>query len=232
MRAILLAAGMGTRLRPITNNTPKSLIKINGEPLIERQIKFLKEIGVDEIVVITGYLSDKFNYLKEKYDITLVRNEKYDKYNNIYSMYLVRNYLSDAYVIDADTYLTKNYLQKNLETSTYFAGNKTVNTKEWMLVFNENNKVYDIKVSSGKGYVMSGVSYWTKSDGEFLRNKLEQIIKEDNWQNLYWDDIAKDNLKNMNVHINKINCEDWFEIDSLEDLKQLEESISFNKNNK
>jgi len=225
MRAILLAAGMGTRLRPITNETPKSLIKIKGEPLIERQIKFLREVGVQEIVVVTGYLNEKFNYLEEKYNVKLVNNDKYDIYNNIYTMYLVREYLSDAYVIDADTYLTENYLEKNLKTSTYFAGKKTVNTEEWMLIFDETDKVHDIKISSGEGYVMSGVSYWAKEDGEFLKNKLEEIINLDNWQNLYWDNIAKDNLKNMNVHINKINCDSWFEIDSLEDLKTLQESI-------
>lgn len=225
MRAILLAAGMGTRLRPLTYETPKSLIKIKGEPLIERQIKFLREVGVQEILVITGYLSEKFNYLIEKYNVKLVKNDKYDVYNNIYSMYLVREYLSEAYVIDADTYLCRNYLEKSLETSTYFAGNKTVSNEEWMLIFDEKNKVKHIKVSSGEGYIMSGVSYWTKDDGEFLKNKLEEIIKNDNWQNLYWDNVAKDSLKNMDVHIRMIHCDDWFEIDSLEDLKILEESI-------
>ncbi|MGL5964313.1 MAG: sugar phosphate nucleotidyltransferase, partial [Fusobacteriaceae bacterium] len=69
MKAILLAAGMGTRLRPLTETIPKSLIKINGEPLLERQIRFLKEIGIDEIYVVTGYLKECFEYLKEKYNI-------------------------------------------------------------------------------------------------------------------------------------------------------------------
>ena len=225
MRAILLAAGMGTRLRPITYETPKSLIKIKDESLIERQIKFLREAGVEEIVVMTGYLNEKFNFLKEKYNVKLVNNDKYDVYNNIYSMYLVREYLSDAYVIDADTYLCRNYLEKAPKTSVYFSGNKVVNTEEWMLVFDENNRVQDIKISSGEGYVMSGVSYWTKDDGDFLKKKLEEIMDNNNWHNLYWDDIAKDNLKNIDVRIRKINGDDWFEIDSLEDLKNLNESI-------
>ena len=65
MRAILLAAGMGTRLRPLTLTTPKSLISVNGQPMLERQIEFLKEKGIDEIIVVTGYLNEKFEYLKE-----------------------------------------------------------------------------------------------------------------------------------------------------------------------
>ena len=102
MRAILLAAGMGTRLRPLTLDTPKSLIEVNGRPLLERQIEFLRERGVEEIIVVTGYLAEKFDYLKDKYGVKLVNNDKYDIYNNIYTMYLVREYLENTYVVDAD----------------------------------------------------------------------------------------------------------------------------------
>ena len=86
MRAILLAAGIGSRLRPLTLETPKPLIKINDESMIERQIKFLKEVGINEIIVVTGYLKEKFNFLKEKYGVTIIHNNKYDKYNNIYTI--------------------------------------------------------------------------------------------------------------------------------------------------
>ena len=78
MRAILLAAGMGTRLRPLTLKTPKPLIKVNGESMIEKQIKSLKEIGIDEIIVVTGYLNEKFEFLKEKYGVKIIYNDKYD----------------------------------------------------------------------------------------------------------------------------------------------------------
>lgn len=84
MRAILLAAGMGTRLRPLTIDTPKSLINVNGKPMLETQIEFLKEKGIDDIIVVTGYLSEKFEYIKEKYGVKLIHNDKYDTYNNIH----------------------------------------------------------------------------------------------------------------------------------------------------
>ena len=101
MRAILLAAGMGTRLRPLTLETPKSLVKVNNKPMLETQVEYLIEKGIKEIIVVTGYLSEKFDYLKEKYNIKLVHNDKYNVYNNIYTMYLVKEYLGDSYVIDA-----------------------------------------------------------------------------------------------------------------------------------
>ena len=225
MRAILLAAGMGTRLRPITLNTPKSLIIVNGKPLLERQIEYLKEVGVEEIIVLTGYLSDKFDYLKEEYNVKLVYNDKYDIYNNIYSMYLVREYLADSYVIDADTYLSRNFLKRDLDVSTYFTGIKKGFNNEWILRFDEEGRVYDIEVGSEEDYIMSGVSYWTDDDGKFIKGKLEEALSGEDWKELYWDNIARSYLKIMNIHVKKINSDDWFEIDSIEDLKALQEKL-------
>ena len=106
MRVIILAAGMGTRLRPLTDDKPKSLVEVNGEPMIERQLRFLKEKGIEDIIIVTGYMAEKFEYLKEKYGVKLIHNDKYDVYNNVYTMYLVREYLEDAYVSEADVYLS------------------------------------------------------------------------------------------------------------------------------
>ena len=229
MRAILLAAGMGTRLRPLTLETPKSLIVVNGKPLLERQVEYLRAIGVEEIIVLTGYLPQKFEYLKEKYGVKLVHNDKYDVYNNIYTMYLVREYLKDSYVIDADAYLHRNFLEKNLKTSTYFSGVKSGFIGEWKLKFYENSRIHDIEVGDGEDYIMSGVSYWSEEDGSFIKEKLEEVIDSGNFGNLYWDNIVKDNLANLNVYIKKIKSDDWFEVDSLEDLQGVEDYIKLNK---
>ncbi|GKZ04391.1 CTP--phosphocholine cytidylyltransferase [Paraclostridium bifermentans] len=221
MRAILLAAGMGTRLRPLTLNTPKSLVEVNGQPMLEKQIEFLNEIGVDEIIVVTGYLNKKFEYLKDKYKVKLIYNDKFDIYNNIYTMYLVREYLGDSYVIDADVYLHRNFLDKYIEKSTYFSGYKTGFKNEWKLVFDEGYKVNDIVVSDGEGYILSGISYWSKNDARTIVKELEKCIENDKFKDLYWDDIVKDNLDKLEVFVNEIGENDSFEIDSLEDLDTL-----------
>lgn len=228
MRAILLAAGMGTRLRPLTENTPKSLIEINGEPLAERQIKYLKEIGVDDIYIVTGYLSEKFQYLKEKYGVTLINNEFYDKYNNIYSMYLVKDYLGDSYVIDADVYLSHNFFKSDLKFSSYFSGKKNTLLEEWKLEYDSEGTVYNIKEEAGENYIMSGVSYWTKKDAEIILQDLEMIVKDienPNYKNLYWDNIVRNNLSKIKVKIEKISQEAWYEVDSLEDYEQLKKIL-------
>ncbi|WP_372367958.1 NTP transferase domain-containing protein [Candidatus Uabimicrobium sp. HlEnr_7] len=225
MKAILLAAGMGTRLRPLTLTTPKSLIVVNGQPLLERQIDYLRVIGVKDIFVVTGYLSQEFDYLKDQ-GITLIHNPFYDKYNNIYTMYLVKDLLGDSYVIDADAYLHRNFLINRPQTSLYFSGCKENVKEEWRLHFDDNNKVLDITVESGTHYIMSGISYWTRQDADIIVKELNKTIEAGSFTDLYWDDIVKNNLKKLNVYICKINNNDWFEIDSLDELHSVQNFIT------
>lgn len=223
MRAILLAAGMGTRLRPLTLTTPKSLVQVNGKPMLERQIELLQEKGVKEIYVVTGYLHEKFEYLTTKYKgIELVQNDKYDVYNNIYTMYLVRKFLPNSYVIDADNYLHRNFLLEKPEKSLYFSARKKDFKNEWILRFDDENKVYDIEIGDGSGeYILCGTSFWSQGDGELIASKLEEDIKGNEFSERYWDDIVKDNLNSLDIYIQKIKEDDSFEIDSLDDLEKV-----------
>ena len=231
MRAILMAAGMGTRLRPLTNNTPKSLIEVNGMSLLERQILNLKEIGVDEIIVLTGYLHEKFDDIVKKYNLIKVVNDKYDLYNNIYTMYLVRQYLKDAFVIDADQYITRNFLPKTKpETSIYYSACKENINGEWIFKYNEeDNRIFGIEIAdenSKPSYIMSGASFWTEKDGTLIAQKVEEAINKGDFKDMYWDSIPVENFDKMDVRIEKIKNDDIFEIDNLDDLEYLKKSLS------
>ena len=227
MRAILLAAGMGTRLRPLTLTTPKSLVEVNGKPMLERQIEYLQEKGVEEIIVVTGYLAEKFDYLVEKYNVKLVHNDKYDVYNNIYTMYLVRDYLADAYVMDADVYLHRNIFIENPESSLYFSAKKSDFHNEWIIKHDKDRKVYDIEIGDGNNdYILCGISYWSEEDGTYIVKKLEEVVAYGDFSELYWDNIVKDNIQSLNVHLYKIGSNDSFEIDSVQDLEKVEEALA------
>lgn len=226
MKAIILAAGLGTRLRPITNNTPKSLVKVMNESMAERQVRFLKEKGINNITIVTGYLAEKFEYLKEKYGVNFVFNDKYDKYNNIYTMYLVKEMLPDSYVVEGDVYMNNNIFKSDIKESAYFSCYKEGFSNEWELKFDSENKIKDIVVGDGNGYIMCGISYWSKEDGEFIKSKLEKISDINDYKNLYWDNIVKDNISNLNIKIEKLNKYDLFEIDSIADLEATENFIS------
>ena len=229
MRAILMAAGMGTRLRPLTLTMPKSLIDVNGMSLLERQIINLKEVGIDEIIVLTGYLHEKFDDIVKKYDLIKVINDKYDVYNNIYTMYLVREYLQDAFVIDADNYITRNFLPKvKPNTSLYYSACKENIIGEWILKYDDNGKIFGVDIGKEEdkpNYIMSGASFWTAKDGKLIAEKVEETVNKEDFRDLYWDSIAVDNLKDMEVYIEKIQSNDIFEIDSLEDLEYLKTTL-------
>lgn len=222
MNAIILAAGMGTRIRPLTDHTPKPLIKVNGERIIERQIKYLNRIGINDIVIVTGYLNEEFNYLAPKYNVELVNNDKFNIYNNGYTMYLVREYLHNTYILEGDVFLTDNFLKKNINHSTYFSGIKHDFLGEWILEYNELGRVTAISIGDGTDYIMSGISYWIEEDSAIIKSKLDHMVKKNGFENLFWDNLVKDNLKEFNIKIEKIKSTDWFEIDSMTDLEKAE----------
>ena len=143
-------------------------------------------------------------------------------------MYLVREYLADSYVIDADVYINRNFIVTDINKSTYFSAYKRNVKNEWKLCFDENKKVNDIEIINGDGFILCGVSYWSKNDGILIKNRIEEVIKMDDFTNLYWDDIVKNNLKDLDVRIKEINDDDIYEIDNIEELNMVK-SIVENK---
>ena len=227
MRAMILAAGMGTRLKPLTNNTPKGLVKVNGIPMVERQIQYLKESGIDEIIVVTGYLKEKFNYLKEEYGVTLIHNDKYDIYNNLYTMYLVRDLLPDSYVLESDIYMNKNVIDINIDKTQYFGSREFNFEKEWIFKVNKDYRIISMEMeSSDDDIILKGISYWTAKDGKFISEKINEAVHTYGFDDLYLDDIVKDNIYNIDLYLNELDREDLFEIDSIADLKKVENVLS------
>ena len=177
MNAIIMAAGTGIRLRPWTNDRPKGLVEIEGIPIIERQIRFFRERGVDEIIIVAGHQARRFDSLIARdSDITLVFNDKYDVYNNIYSMYLVRDRLDDGYVSEADVFMHENYVLPHPDRSLIFGGYRKGFAKEWIVRFDESRRIRRIDVQGGEGIIQAGLSYWTGRDAPLLRDKLEEMI--------------------------------------------------------
>ena len=222
MNAIILAAGLGSRLKPLTKEVPKPLVKVNGLSLIERQIYLLKEAGICEIVIVIGYMSDKFKFLEKKYNVKLIYNNKYKEYNNIYSLYLAQDYLNNTYILEGDVYLTKNLFIENLKHSTYFAVKKEMYENEWVLKYDNKKRLEEIYIGYEKGaYVMSGISYWNIDDTKVIKDNLNKLIKNKNFKNLYWDDIVRKEVKNFNINVEEVDFNCVYEIDTVEDLENV-----------
>lgn len=223
MNAIILAAGMGTRLRPLTNDRPKCLVEVNGVPMVERQIQFLKEREIDNITLISGYKAESLNFLKEKYNVDIVFNERYDTCNNINSLYIVRDRFHDTYVLEGDVYMDQNVLLSDISQSTYFARKKKYEN-EWGLEVDSNNKLVKINIGAGEGFLMSGISFWKADDCKKIISHMEEVYANNDYTNLYWDNMVLDIYSQLDIHVKEIDG--IFEIDTPEELKDVEKIIN------
>lgn len=226
MNAIILAAGMGTRLRPLTNDRPKCLVEVNGVPMVERQIQFLKERGIGNITLISGYKAESLNFLKEKYNVDIVFNERYDTCNNINSLYIVRDRFHDTYVLEGDVYMDQNVLLSDISQSTYFARKKKYEN-EWGLEVDSNNKLVKINIGVGEGFLMSGISFWKADDCKKIISHMEEVYSTNDYTNLYWDNMVLDIYSQLDIHVKEIDS--IYEIDTPEELKDVEKIINQTK---
>ena len=226
INAIIMAAGKGERLRPLTETTPKPLIEIHGTPMIENIISSLKQKGVNDITIVTGYLKDKFEYLKDKYQINIINNPDYDKANNISSLYYAKEKLGDTIILDGDQIINNlDIIKLDFTKSGYVCVPINTFKREWILSLDKNKKITSCLRDGGDhGYELKSLSFWTKEDTEKLKQLLVQEYENKGRANVYWDDIA------MFLHPDKfelygyiINENDIEEIDSLEELQAIDE---------
>lgn len=220
--AIILAAGKGERLKPLTNIIAKPLIPIKSVPLIEDTIVKLLNKGIYNITIVTGYNSHQFNYLKEKYNVTLIHNSKYDTSNNIHSLkaasYLIRN----ALILDGDQYIKNTSILKTFVQKSGYVYYDSDSTKhEWSLHLDENNNIKHIDASDTTSHKLRSISYWVGDDALTLR-KLLSTYNDDS--NLFWDDVVAQNISKFKLTSYKTNKEDVVEIDTLQDLISLDET--------
>lgn len=223
MNAIILAAGMGTRLRPLTNEIPKCLVKVKGIPMVERQIQYLHEVGIKDVTLVSGYKAEKLDYLREQYGVDIVYNEKYNICNNIYSMYKVLDRLCDTWVVEGDVFIWKNCFTSAIQESTYYAKWHDHYENEWGLIPDDHGYLKEIRIGNGQGLIMSGISYWNKDSSLFIAKKIKDYILSNDYENLFWDQVIKDNYKKMTIRVRRFN--ELAEIDTVEDLNNIDKSI-------
>ena len=134
-RAIIMAAGKGTRMRPVTLHTPKPLVKVNGKRMIDSVIEALHKNGISEIYIVVGYLKDQFEILPKEYEnVKLIENPFYDTCNNISSLYVARDYIENAIILDGDQIIYhEKILAPEFDRSGYNAVWTDDETEEWLM---------------------------------------------------------------------------------------------------
>ena len=226
-RAIIMAAGLGKRMKPVSDDIPKPLIQVNGARMIDTVIDALISNGIEDIVVVVGYKKEQFKVLLDKYsNIELVENQYYDTCNNISSLYSVRAKLDrPCIILDGDQIIyNPKILSKDFNYSGYSASYTESETDEWLMQ-NENGFVTSCSRTGGnKGWQLFSISRWTKDDAICLSRFVTEEFNKGNRQ-IYWDDIPMFvHFKDFKLSITEISKEDIIEIDSYDELCELDDT--------
>lgn len=222
-KAIFMAAGFGSRMVPVTLNTPKPLIQVHGKKLIETLLDAVLAVGITDITIVRGYLGDQFDLLLKKYPmIKFVENPIYNEANNISSAYVVRDMLANAYVLESDLLLYNKEIIRKYEYTTNYLGMSVDRTDDWCF---ETKKGYITKVKVGGENVhhMFGISYWTREDAEKMEGDIEKVFKSPGGRERYWDEVAlRECIDNYEVWVREVEKGDIIEIDTYNELKQID----------
>ena len=226
-RAIFIAAGFGSRLRPVTLEIAKPLVKVHGERIIDRLIDGVMAAGIEEIYVVCGYLGEQFAQLKEKYPhIHLVTNNMYTEANNISSAYLVREHLSNAYISEADLLLHNQVFDKYVYRSCYL-GIPTDETDDWYFKTNDQGVICELGIGSTDCYRMLGISYWDREDGAKLPAHIDATFHMPGGKDEDWCYVPLVSFKDhYQVHVRQCANEDIEEIDTFEELCAIDPSYN------
>ena len=222
-RAVFIAAGFGSRLAPITFNTPKPLVRVKGTRIIDHLIDACLEAGIEEIYIVRGYLAEQFDQLIYKYPmIKFLENPVYNEANNISSSVIAKDILSNAYVFEADLLLSNPKIITKYHYTSDFLAIKKDRTDDWC--FEVKDKVItEEKVGGEDCWQMVGISYWNEEDGKKLANDIPDVYQMPGGKERYWEQVPLVyKKKNYAVEVRECFDEDIIEIDTFKELKQID----------
>lgn len=226
-RAIIMAAGMGNRMKPVTLSVPKPLISVNGERMIDTVIKALHKNGIFEIYVVVGYLKEQFKPLEKQYKgLTLVENPYFETCNNISSLYAVRDKIQNAIILDGDQIIYNDKIvSPEFERSGYNAVWTDGETDEWLLDV-KDGVVQSCSRTGGKGgWQLYSISRWSAEDGVKLKKHLETQFEEKKNRQIYWDDVALFCYPDeYELGIRPMTYDDIVEIDGFDELVKIDKN--------
>lgn len=224
-RAIFIAAGFGSRMVPITLNTPKPLVRVQGKRIIDGLIDACLEVGINDIYIVRGYLAEQFDQLLYKYPmIKFLENPIYNEANNIASSMCARYLLSNAYVLEADLVLYNPKIIRKYHYSSDFLGIKKERTDDWCFEV-KNRIIVEEKVGGINCWQMVGISYWNEEDGHKLCNDIKETYEQPGGKERYWEQVPLVFCKkNYSVEIRECFEQDIIEIDTFRELKAIDKT--------
>lgn len=222
--AVIMAAGTSSRFAPLSYERPKGLIEVKGEILIERQIRQLQEAGIHDIYVVTGYKAEEFEYLHEKYGISLIHNPDYDSRNNNASIKAAEHILRNTYVCSADNYFNQNPFEESVNSAYYAAVYADGPTNEWCLETDENGWISKVTIGGENAWYMLGHTFWDENFSDTFIKILNRVYDEPSSVNKLWENIYMEHLDELHMKMRKYPNDFIFEFDTLDELRTFDRS--------
>jgi CTP:phosphocholine cytidylyltransferase-like protein len=224
-RAIFIAAGFGSRLVPITLNTPKPLVRVKGIRIIDTLLDAVCAAEIEEIVIVRGYLGEQFDQLRYKYpQIRFLENPLYNESNNISSVMVARYMLQNAYVFESDLLLHNPGLIRKYQYTSNYLGVPTERTDDWCFE-TRSGVITRLKVGGKNCHHMFGISFWNRQDGAKLADHIKQVYEMPGGKERYWDQVALECfIKDYAIEVRECSFDDIIEIDTFNELKKLDET--------
>ncbi len=195
--ALFIAAGFGSRFVPLTFETPKGLLEVQGERMIERQIRQLHQAGIRDITIVVGYLKEKFEYLIDKYQVTLLYNPEYSNKNTLATLYHARKVLKgrNMYILSSDNWMRENMYHTYECGAWYSSARMPGETSEWCLSYNKKGMITDVTVGGHDAWVMYGPVFFSREFSDTFLPVLEQYYEQPGTEQFYWEQVYVDLLK-------------------------------------
>ena len=224
-RAVFVAAGFGTRLVPVTLNTPKPLVRVHGKRIIDGLIDAVLAVGIDEIYIVRGYLAEQFDQLLYKYPmIRFIENPAYNETNNISSALCARCFFENAYLFEADLLLRNPEVIRKYQYCSNFLGFHKERSDDWCFTL-KDGYIATHKIGGVDCYQEFGISYWDSESGKKLAVDLKEVYELPGGKELFWTQVPlsvrHDNYK---VEVRECNEEDIVEIDTFRELKEIDKT--------
>lgn len=184
--AIILAAGYGLRMVPINTETPKGLLEVNGQPLIERLILQLQEVGIRKIYIIVGFMKEQYEYLIDAYGVELIVNREYGSKNNLHSLKRAAGHLANAYIVPCDLWCRTNPFRSHELYSWYMVS--TAQDPDSTVRVNRKKELVTV-TGTTPGNRMVGISYLAPGDAETVRERLERFSRDRRYDDAFWEAV-------------------------------------------
>ncbi|WP_416327800.1 sugar phosphate nucleotidyltransferase [[Eubacterium] hominis] len=222
-KAVFMAAGFGSRMVPVTLNTPKPLILVHGKRIIETLLDAVIEAGIKDIIIVRGYLGEQFDVLLKKYPmIKFIENPIYNEANNISSAYLVRNQLDNAYVLESDLVLYNKDIIRKYEYKSNYTGMKVDITDDWCFE-TKKGVITKVKIGGKNVHHMFGISFWSEQDAKKMSKDIEEVFHSPGGKEKYWDEVSlKECIDHYNIMVRPVSEGDVIEIDTFNELKSID----------